>query len=45
MFKIDTCGMYYKFFTILIYNCNDSGQYFKTRIAIVIDYPTNSSLS
>ncbi len=24
------CGLYYKSFTIIIYNCNDSGQYYKT---------------
>jgi hypothetical protein len=27
-----TCGLYCKCFTILIYNCNDSGQYYKTKL-------------
>ncbi len=30
------CGMYYKSFTIVIYDHNDSGQYYKTMITIVI---------
>ncbi len=30
------CGLYYKYFTIVIYDRNDSGQYYKTRITIVI---------
>ncbi len=38
----DICGLYYKCFMIVIYNCNDSGQYYKPRIKIVID---DSSLS
>jgi len=29
----------------MIYDHNDSGQYYKTTITIVIDDPTNSSLS
>ncbi len=33
-----TRGLYYKSFTILIYDCNDSGQYYKTMITIVIYY-------
>ncbi len=33
-------GLYYKCFTIVIYNCNDSGQYYKTTIMIVIDNPS-----
>jgi hypothetical protein len=33
----DTSGLYYKCFTIVIYNRNDSGQYYKTTIKIVID--------
>jgi hypothetical protein len=33
------CGMYYKCFTIIIYDRNDSGQYYKTTIKIVIDVP------
>jgi hypothetical protein len=30
-------GLYYKQLTILIYDCNDSGQYYKTAITIVFD--------
>ncbi len=30
-----TCGLYYKSFTIVIYNCNDISQYYKTKIMIV----------
>ncbi len=33
-------GLYYKCFTIVIYDRNDSGQYYKTRITIVIDNPS-----
>jgi hypothetical protein len=33
----NTSGLYYKTITIVIYNCNDSGQYYNTRITIVID--------
>ncbi len=36
------CGLYYKCFTIVIYNRNGSGQYYKTRIMIVIDDPSLS---
>jgi hypothetical protein len=33
------CGLCYKSFTIVIYDCNDSGQYYKTIIMVVIyDY-------
>ncbi len=35
----DTSGMYYKCFTILIYDRNDSGQYNETTITIVIYEP------
>jgi hypothetical protein len=35
-----TCGLYYKCFTIVIYDRNDSGQYYKTTITIVIDNPS-----
>jgi len=31
-----TSGLYYKCFMIVIYYCNDSGQYYKTTIMIVI---------
>jgi len=37
-----TCGLYYTCFTIIIYNRNDSGQYYKTRITIIIDDPSLS---
>ncbi len=37
-----TNGLYYKQVTIVIYNCNDSGQYYKTTITIVIDDPSLS---
>ena len=32
--EIDTCGLYYKSFTIIIYDRNDSGQYYKTKITV-----------
>ncbi len=32
-----TSGLYYKCFTIVIYDRNDSGQLYKTTITIVID--------
>ncbi len=32
-------GLYYKYFMIVIYDRNDSGQYYKTTITIVIDDP------
>jgi hypothetical protein len=35
--KITTGGLYYKSFTIVIYNCNDSCQYYKTVITFVIN--------
>jgi hypothetical protein len=35
-----TSGLYYKCFTIVIYNYNDSGQYYKTTITIVIYDPS-----
>jgi hypothetical protein len=31
------CGLYYKCFTIIIYDRNDSGQYYITAITIIID--------
>ncbi len=34
------CGLYYKCFTFIIYTHNDSGQYYKITIMIVIDYPS-----
>ncbi len=39
-YNIDTSGLKYKCFMIIIYNRNDSGQYYKTRITIVIDNPS-----
>jgi hypothetical protein len=30
--KFENCGLYYKSFTIVIYDRNDSGQYYKTTI-------------
>ncbi len=38
----DTCGLYYKQVTVIIYDRNDSGQYYKTTIMIVIDDPSLS---
>ncbi len=35
-----TYGLYYKCFTNIIYDRNDSGQYYKTTITIVIDDPS-----
>jgi hypothetical protein len=37
-----TNGLYYKSFMIVIYDRNDSDQYYKTRIMIVIDNPSLS---
>jgi len=31
------CGLYYKTITIVIYDRNDSGKYYNTRISIIID--------
>ncbi len=42
LYNIVTCGLYYKCFTIVIYNHNDSDQYYKTRIMIIIDNPSLS---
>ncbi len=39
-YNIDTSGLKYKCFMIVIYNRNDSGQYYKTTITIVIDNPS-----
>jgi len=39
---LDICGLYYKQVTIVIYDRNDSGQYYKTTITIVIDNPSLS---
>ncbi len=41
-FSDGSCGLYYKSFTIIIYNHNDRGQYYKTMIMIII-YDTSLS--
>jgi len=38
--SIKISGLYYKCFTIVIYDRNDSGQHYKTRITIIIDNPS-----
>ncbi len=38
----EASGLYYKEVMIIIYDCNDSGQYYKTTITIVIDDPSLS---
>ncbi len=38
----EASGLYYKQVTIIIYDRNDSGQYYKTTIMIVIDDPSLS---
>ncbi len=35
----ETCGLYYKCFMIVIYDRNDSDQYYKNSIMIIIDNP------
>jgi hypothetical protein len=40
LLKKSTSGLYYKCFTIVIYDHDDSGQYYKTTIMIVIDDPS-----
>ncbi len=40
--ELSTSCLYYKCFMIVIYDHNDSGQYYKTRIMIVIDDPSLS---
>jgi hypothetical protein len=37
-----TSGLYYKQVMIVIYDRNDSGQYYKTTITIIIDDPSLS---
>jgi hypothetical protein len=37
------CGLYYKSFMIVIYDRNDSGQYYESMITIVIYDPSLSS--
>ena len=38
--EIRISDLYYKCFMIVIYDRNDSGQYYKTWITIVIDNPS-----
>ncbi len=38
-FGVSICGLYYKSFKIVIYDCNDSGQYYKTMIKTIIYDP------
>jgi hypothetical protein len=33
-----TCGLYYKQLTIVIYNRNAIGQYYKTTSTMIVDY-------
>jgi hypothetical protein len=35
-----TSGLFYKCFMVVIYDRNDSGNYYKTTIMIVIDNPS-----
>jgi hypothetical protein len=41
-FSFAFSGLYYEGFTIVVYDRNDSDQYYKTRITIVIDDPSLS---
>ncbi len=34
--EIDTSGLYYKSFTIIIYDCNDNVLYYKTMIVVYL---------
>ncbi len=36
LYKYQTSGLYYISFKIIIYDHNDSGQYYKTMITIII---------
>ncbi len=38
--SVKTSGLYYKSFMIVIYDRNDNGQYYKIKITIVIDDPS-----
>jgi hypothetical protein len=42
MFLTTISGLYYKQVMIVIYDCNDSGQHYKTTIMIIIDDPSLS---
>ncbi len=37
-FIVDTCGLYYKQFTIVSYDRNAIGQYYKTTSTTIVDY-------
>jgi hypothetical protein len=37
-YEIDSCGLYYKQFMIIIYDQNAIGQYYKTTLTTIIDY-------
>jgi hypothetical protein len=41
----ENSGLYYKQVTIVIYDRNDSGHYYKTTITIIIDDPTSSKVT
>jgi hypothetical protein len=36
-----TCGLYYKQFTIVIYDRNAIGQYYKTTSTTIVDYDSS----
>ncbi len=36
-YNIDTCGLYYKQFMIVIYNGNAIGQYYETMSIMIVD--------
>jgi len=44
LYEIDSCGLYYKSFTIVIYDPNDSIQYYNIKITI-ISYAPNLTLA
>jgi hypothetical protein len=37
-YNIGSCGLYYKQFTIVIYDHNAIGQYYKTLSITIVDY-------
>jgi hypothetical protein len=39
-----TSGLFYKSFTIVIYNCNDSSQYYNS-ITMIVSYAPNLTLA
>jgi len=40
MKSFELSDLYYKASMIVIYDCNDSGQYYKTTVMIIIDNPS-----